>query len=698
MAQPQSSNKTDTGMEKLFSRLPTLIEQARKGTMQPQATVQLRQLLRDRRPAIETWFKANSMASPFANLPSVIDPAVPISADTASTSPRPSPGPSAQTGPGSTEAKPSSQNSPSAAPSVGPQSDQSSVKPPASRSAATQARPPPSGQATPQVRPNLQPTASSLAKPATPVPSGTPVRPPAAVRPPSGARPPATGAPVTSAANTPGSSTGASTSRAGTPSTTGTATNVPKVTSWTDVFNMTAEQRRAWFDAVPGSEATYNKILEDARKKHLAMKTGDGTGSRQGSPAPSVPGSRGSSPAPTGGPGSPAQVGTTGNAAGAGAGVNKPINGQSGTNQVRPGMTQAQSAAAAAAAAAVAAANNASATRAIRPVNQNMPLPNLAIPPGARRGSANVGTDGQNTTATATAAPENRPPAGIHSLSQDKIRFYMSLSDAQGQVLPPEQKQLWLWLKKLIAETKQQSANKQAAQTQQQRAGGPGVRPGGGGGQMSSAGQYSGFRIPGAPGGLSMANLNEEILKLYTGGRAPTMQQLRELCTRGGMNWSVQMENLMAPYASDRPKQGSGMKLDPIEIPSTPGAGTWMAPRTTKEHIHENVRKVVEQETGNAIDDDLVSLFEDLAGDLFQEVLSGGVVLASHRSRQEHTLDVRDVAHISRQAIGITIPGFGLEQAMIGKRKALPSKMGERHLKKLRAVQRAKDRDAGRIH
>jgi hypothetical protein len=50
------------------------------------------------------------------------------------------------------------------------------------------------------------------------------------------------------------------------------------------------------------------------------------------------------------------------------------------------------------------------------------------------------------------------------------------------------------------------------------------------------------------------------------------------------------------------------------------------------------------------------------------------------------------------QAIGITIPGFGLEQAMIGKRKALPSKISERHLKKLRAVQQAKDRDAGRIH
>jgi hypothetical protein len=47
--------------------------------------------------------------------------------------------------------------------------------------------------------------------------------------------------------------------------------------------------------------------------------------------------------------------------------------------------------------------------------------------------------------------------------------------------------------------------------------------------------------------------------------------------------------------------------------------------------------------------------------------------------------------------MGITIPGFGLEQAQIGKRKALPSRMNERHLKKLRAVQKAKDRDAGRI-
>jgi hypothetical protein len=272
------------------------------------------------------------------------------------------------------------------------------------------------------------------------------------------------------------------------------------------------------------------------------------------------------------------------------------------------------------------AANLASATRAIRPVNQNMPLPNLAIPPGARRGSASVGpADSANATGTGTATvvPENRPPAGIHSLSQEKIRFYMSLSDAQGQVLPPDQKQLWLWLKKLIAETKQQSANKQAAQTQQQQQrpmSGP-VRPGGGGGGggTMTPGPYSGFRIPPAPGGLSMSNLNEEILKLYTGGKAPTMQQLRELCMRGGMNWSVQMENLMAPYASDRPKQqqGSGVKLDPIEIPATPGGGAgpggpgggpWIPPRTTKEHIHENVRKVVELETGGVIDDDLVSV------------------------------------------------------------------------------------------
>ncbi|KAJ9104472.1 hypothetical protein QFC21_001967 [Naganishia friedmannii] len=689
MAQPPPPppNKADAGMEKLFSRLPTLIEQARKGMMQPQATAQLRQLLRDRRPAIETWFKANDLPSPFANLPPVINPAIPTPAHSASSSPRPSPAPAtAETGSNSTgvnslPAPTSGQNPSSTAAGI---TDQNNVRPPAPRPTATQPRPPVPGQALPQVRPNLQPTAPPLARPANVgMPPGVSVRPPpaaaGAVRPPPGIRPPAARPPPTSGASTtvtPSSSTGAPPTRTGTPSSSSTSTaNVPKVTSWTDVFNMTAEQRRAWFDAVPGSEATYNKILEDARKKHMAMRQGDGTGSRQGSPAPSVPGSRGSSPAPTGGPGSPAQV--------------------------NAGNATAQTTA----------ANLASATRAIRPVNQNMPLPNLAIPPGARRGSAPIGTDSANAAAaTATAVPENRPPAGIHSLSQEKIRFYMSLSDAQGQVLPPDQKQLWLWLKKLIAETKQQSANKQAAQTQQQRPTGP-VRPGGGG--PMTPGPYSGFRIPPAPaGGLSMSNLNEEILKLYTGGKPPTMQQLRELCMRGGMNWSVQMENLIAPYASDRPKQqqGSGVKLDPIEIPATPGGGgsgsggsgggggTWMAPRTTKEHIHENVRKVVELETGGVIDDDLVSMFEDLAGDLFQEVLSGGVVLASHKSRQDHTLEVRDVAQISRQAIGITIPGFGLEQAMIGKRKALPSKMTERHLKRLRAVQQAKDRDAGRIY
>ncbi|KAJ9114668.1 hypothetical protein QFC22_005544 [Naganishia vaughanmartiniae] len=680
MAQPPPPNKADAGMEKLFSRLPTLIEQARKGTMAPQATTQLRQLLRDRRPAIEIWFKNNDLPSPFANLPPVINPAIPTPVPSASSSPRPSPGPAATdsgasgTGVKSIPTTAAGQNPSSTPAGAAPHIDQNNVRPPAPRPATTQPRPPMSGQVLPQVRPNLQPTAPPLARPANVgIPGAASVRPPpstaSAARPPPGVRPPAARPPPSGASTTvtPGSSTGAPPTRTGTPSSTASTANVPKVTSWTDVFNMTAEQRRAWFDAVPGSEATYNKILEDARKKHMAMRQGDGTGSRQGSPAPSAPGSRGSSPAPTGGPGSPAQVnaGNTGNA----------------TAQTT-------------------AANLASATRAIRPVNQNMPLPNLAIPPGARRGSATVGgTDPANATTAATAVPENRPPAGIHSLSQEKIRFYMSLSDAQGQVLPPDQKQLWLWLKKLIAETKQQSANKQAAQTQQQRTSGP-VRPGGG---TMTPGPYSGFRIPPAPGGLSMSNLNEEILKLYTGGKAPTMQQLRELCMRGGMNWSVQMENLMAPYASDRPKQqGSGVKLDPIEIPPTPGSGpgvgTWTAPKTTKEHIHENVRKVVEQETGCVIDDDLVSMFEDLAGDLFQEVLAGGVVLASHKSRQDHILEVRDVARISRQAIGITIPGFGLEQAMIGKRKALPSKMSERHLKKLRAVQQAKDRDAGRIH
>lgn len=354
---------------------------------------------------------------------------------------------------------------------------------------------------------------------------------------------------------------------------------------------MTAEQRRAWFDAVPGSEATYNKILEDARKKHMAMRQGDGQGSRQGSPVPAGPGSRGNSPAPTGGPGSPAP------------GAVRPAAGQA---AIRP----AGNGQAAVAAAATAQAQGASGTRAIRPVNQGMPLPNLAIPAGARRGSTTgEGGTGSTTTTAATGAvtaPENRPPAGIHSLSQDKIRFYMSLSDAQGQVLPHDQKQLWLWLKKLIQETKQQSANKQAAQGQ------PRMGPGGakvGMPQTPGTQGYSGFRMPNVPGGLSIGNLNEEILKLYTDGRAPTLQQLRELCIRGGLNWSAQLENLVAPYASDRAKHASGMKLDPIEIPPTPlGGPPVIVPRTAKEHLHENVRKVVEHEVGNVVDDDLVTV------------------------------------------------------------------------------------------
>jgi hypothetical protein len=215
-------------------------------------------------------------------------------------------------------------------------------------------------------------------------------------------------------------------------------------------------------------------------------------------------------------------------------------------------------------------------------------------------------------------APENRPPAGIHSLSQDKIRFYMSLSDAQGQVLPHDQKQLWLWLKKLIQETKQQTANKAAQGGTPQR---PGVRPGMGiAGQPGSYG--AGFRMPSAPGGLSMANLNEEISKLYTDGKAPTMAQLRELCMRGGLTWSAQMENLVAPYASDRAKHqamaGSGMKMDPIEVPQTPMGGPTqpMVPRTLKEHVHENVRRVVEYEVGNSVDDDLVSVSDSFDAEI----------------------------------------------------------------------------------
>lgn len=354
---------------------------------------------------------------------------------------------------------------------------------------------------------------------------------------------------------------------------------------------MTAEQRRAWFDAVPGSEATYNKILEDARKKHMAMRQGDGTGSRQGSPVPSGTGSRQGSPAPTGGLGSPAAVGGKDVRPGTG----QPL---AAAGQVRPPL---QGTAAA------------SGTRAIRPVNQNMPLPNLAIPPGARRGSATGDAPSTPLAATATTPmPENRPPAGIHSLSQDKIRFYMSLSDAQGQVLPHDQKQLWLWLKKLIQETKQQTANKAAAGGVPQR---PGVRPGMTAGQAGSYG--AGFRMPSAPGGLSMANLNEEISKLYTDGKAPTMAQLRELCMRAGLTWSAQMENLVAPYASDRAKHqqttaaatGSGIKSDPIEVPQTPFGGPGpIVPRTLKEHVHENVRRVVDYEVGNPVDDDLVTV------------------------------------------------------------------------------------------
>lgn len=44
------------------------------------------------------------------------------------------------------------------------------------------------------------------------------------------------------------------------------------IKNWTDVFNLTPEKRRQWFDVVPGAEAAYTKILENARKKHaLAM-------------------------------------------------------------------------------------------------------------------------------------------------------------------------------------------------------------------------------------------------------------------------------------------------------------------------------------------------------------------------------------------------------------------------------------------
>lgn len=41
MSTPPQPPKADAGMEKLFSRLPGLIEQARKGTMMPQAITQV---------------------------------------------------------------------------------------------------------------------------------------------------------------------------------------------------------------------------------------------------------------------------------------------------------------------------------------------------------------------------------------------------------------------------------------------------------------------------------------------------------------------------------------------------------------------------------------------------------------------------------------------------------------------------------
>ena len=41
MSQPPSAKPADAGMEKLFSRLPGLIDQARKGTMQQQAIAQV---------------------------------------------------------------------------------------------------------------------------------------------------------------------------------------------------------------------------------------------------------------------------------------------------------------------------------------------------------------------------------------------------------------------------------------------------------------------------------------------------------------------------------------------------------------------------------------------------------------------------------------------------------------------------------
>ncbi|GHJ90180.1 hypothetical protein NliqN6_6582 [Naganishia liquefaciens] len=43
------------------------------------------------------------------------------------------------------------------------------------------------------------------------------------------------------------------------------------IKNWTDVFNLTPEKRRQWFNVVPGAEAAYTKILENARKKHALV-------------------------------------------------------------------------------------------------------------------------------------------------------------------------------------------------------------------------------------------------------------------------------------------------------------------------------------------------------------------------------------------------------------------------------------------
>lgn len=40
------------------------------------------------------------------------------------------------------------------------------------------------------------------------------------------------------------------------------------VNSWREVFKMTAATRQVWFNEVPGAEATYNMILENAKRKH----------------------------------------------------------------------------------------------------------------------------------------------------------------------------------------------------------------------------------------------------------------------------------------------------------------------------------------------------------------------------------------------------------------------------------------------